>query len=115
MSRQAVPVLTLSVACAVALTANRFVTTLGAVPAAAGNALGVNRAASTVAGEFVPVDVLGTAVIEAGAAIAAGSLVEADATGRAVTRSAGAILGRLAPAEVATAAGDFVEIVLIPN
>lgn len=115
MSRQASPVLTLTITSASALTANRFVTPAGAVPAAGANALGVGRTAALAAGEAVPVDVLGTAVVMAGGAIAAGAAVETDAQGRAVTKSSGATLARLAPGESATAAGDFVEVVLIPN
>lgn len=115
MSRQSHPIFTATVTSTSALTANRFVTTTGAVPAAGANALGVARAPALAAGESVPVDVLGTAVVQAGAAIAAGAAVECDASGRAITKAAGATLGRLAPGEVATALGDFVEVVLIPN
>lgn len=112
MSRQCTPILTLSVIATAALTADRFVTAAGAVPAAGASALGVGR--STVAiGARQPVDVLGTSVIETGAAIAANAFVETDVSGRAITKAAGVTLGRLAPGEVATAAGQFVEVLLL--
>lgn len=113
MSRQSTPILTQSVIATAALTADRFVTIAGAVPAAGASAYGVGR--STVAiGARQTVDVLGTAVVEAGAAIAEGAFVQTDASGRAITKAAGVTLGRLAPGEVATAAGQFVEVLLLP-
>lgn len=114
MSRQATPILTLSLIAAAALSADRFVTPSGAVPAAGATALGVGRTAAAV-GERQPVDVLGTSIVETGGAIAANALVETDASGRAVTLAAGVVLGRLAPGEVATAAGQFVEVILLPT
>lgn len=114
MSRQCTPILTLSLTLTATVVAERFVTVAGAQTGAAGNAIGVTRTAG-VAGDVVPVDTLGTAVVEVGAAIAAGALVESDASGRAVTRSAGVTLGRLAPSQVATAAGQYVEILLFTN
>lgn len=113
MSRQSTPILTLSVVAIAALNADRFVTATGAVPAAGASALGVGRAAAAI-GQRTPVDVMGTAVVEAGAAIAANAFVETDNLGRAVTKAAGVTLGRLAPGEVATAAGQFVEVLLLP-
>ena len=108
-------IVTLTGPATAALSANRFVTTAGAVPAAAANAVGVTRTAGAI-GDLVPVDVLGTTIVEAGAAIAAGAAVETDAQGRAVLLASGAKLGRLAPSQpAATAAGQLVEIVLIPN
>ncbi len=114
MSRQCIPLLTLTLGLTATVVAERFVTGAGAQTGAAGNALGVARTAG-VSGENIPVDVIGTAIVEAGAAIAANALVEADSVGRAVTKSAGVTLGRLAPGQSATAAGQFVEIILIQN
>lgn len=114
MSRQCIPVLTLSLPLTGTVVAERFVTGAGAQTGAAGNALGVTRTAG-VSGDIVPVDVIGTTIVEAGAAIAANALVEADASGRAVTKSAGVTLGRLTPGQSATAAGQFVEVLLIQN
>jgi len=114
MSRQNRPLLTLTLLLTGTVIADRFVTGAGAQTGAAGNAIGVTKTAG-VSGERVPVVNLGTATVEVGAAIAANALVEADASGRAVTKSAGVTLGRLAPGEVAAAAGQFVEVILIQN
>jgi hypothetical protein len=115
MSAQSHSLLGVTVVAAGALTAHRFVvlaTGLQAGAAVAG--VGVTDSNAAI-GEAVHAHVIGTAQVEAGAAIAAGALVESDASGRAVTRSAGATLGRLAPREVAAAAGDKVEIILFQN
>jgi hypothetical protein len=113
MSRQSTPVLTLSVIATAVINGDRFVTAAGAAPAAGASALGVARAPAAIGGR-TPVDVMGTSVIETGGAITANAFVETDNLGRAVTKSAGVTLGRLAPGEVATAAGQFVEVLLLP-
>lgn len=97
-----------------AVTAGRFVTPTGAQAGAAANTLGVART-DAVAGQAFPVDVAGTAVVEAGAGIAAGGAVQTDAQGRAITREAGPLVARLAPGSSASVAGDLVEVILIPN
>lgn len=104
--------LTLTVAAAAALTINRFVTATGAVPSANGNALGVTRT-SGAQGDLVPVDVMGTALVEASAAISAGAAVATTNDGRAVTYSTGVAVGRALQA--ASGAGALVEVLLIPN
>lgn len=114
MSRQCISLLTLTLGLTGTVVAQRFVTGAGAQTGAAGNALGVARTAG-VSGENIPVDVIGTAIVETGAAIAANALVESDASGRAVTKAAGVTLGRLAPGQSAAAAGQFVEVLLIQN
>lgn len=112
MSAQSISLLTLSLTAAAALTANRFVTHAGAVPAAGANVAGVNR--STVAsGAITPVDVIGTAVVEASAAIALGAAIETTATGKAVTKTTGATVARALQA--AAADGDLIEVLLIAN
>lgn len=112
MAQTSLSILTLTVKASAVLTARRFATLGGAVPAAGAAAAGVVRTAAAI-GDDVAVDVYGTAIVEAGAAVAAGAAVEADATGRAITLAAGVKLGRARSA--ATAAGDLIEIVLIPN
>lgn len=107
------PVLTLSVASAAALNAERFVTVAGAVPAAGANVFGVNRSSAAAAGELVPVDVLGTSIVVAGAAVAVGAALETDNQGRAITLNAGVKVARALQA--AAAAGDRIEVFLIPN
>ncbi|MFC3716810.1 capsid cement protein [Luteimonas soli] len=105
--------LTLTILAAAALTAQRFVTTAGAVATAAGNADGV-AATDAAIGDLVPVDVAGTAVVTAGAAIAAGAYVQVGTDGKAITQaSGGAAVGKAL--EAASADGDPIEILLIPN
>ena len=92
-----------------------LVTATGAQTGAGGNAIGVARYSGAI-GDKVPCDALGTAYVEAGAAIAAGAQVGADSSGRAITWVSGAILGRVVPNDPgASAAGQFVETLLIPN
>lgn len=112
MSQQSIAILSLPVPATGTIVANRFITHAGAQTGAAARALGVARYAG-VSGDMILSDVLGTAVVEAGAAIAAGAQVESDSSGRAVTKSAGATLG--AALQAASAAGDLIEVLLIPN
>lgn len=112
MSNQNIALLSLTVTATGAITGDRFITGAGAQTGAAGNALGVARYGGAI-GEKVTVDVIGTAIVEAGAAIAANALVESDANGRAVTKAAGVTLGRALQA--AAAAGQKIEVLLIQN
>lgn len=113
MAQQSLSVLTLTVALTGQVAANRFVTPAGAQAGADANTLGVCRTAG-VSGDKAPVDVLGTAVVEAGAAVSAGASLKADSSGRAITwASSGAKIG--IALEAATAAGQFIEVLLIPN
>lgn len=114
MSRQFTSLLTLPLVTTGAVAAERFVTHLGAQAGAAANALGVARTAATASGQTIVVDAVGTAAVEAGAAVAQGDLIQTDASGRAITRtSTNPIVGRALQA--ATAAGDFIEVLLIAN
>lgn len=103
--------LTLSVVAAATLTANRFVTATGAVPSNKGNTLGVLRTGGS-SGDLVPVDVVGTAMVEASASISAGAALNTTATGLAVTHTDGVIVGR---ALTGGSAGDLIEVLLIAN
>lgn len=94
------------------LTADRFVTLAGAVPAAGDAGCGV-LAFDAEAGDLITVYVMGTAVVEVGAGgLADGALVQTDASGLAITKAAGATLGR---ALKAAAAGEKVEVLLIQS
>lgn len=85
----------------------------GAPAVAAGNAMGF-ATTSAPSGGRVPVGVGITCLAIAGAAIAAGALVEVHTTvTQVVTKSAGVGIGRALNA--ASAAGDIVEILPIPN
>lgn len=114
MSRQSLSIFALTVIATAALTAERMVTGAGAVATAAGRALGATRSDAAI-GEPTTVDVLGTSLVTAGAAIAADALVEVGAAGKVVTKAAGVTVGRLAPGSVALADGDVVEVILIVN
>lgn len=103
---------TLSVAASAAVAAERFVTAAGAYPAAAANALGV-AATPAAPGELFAVDVLGTAVATAGAAISQHAYVQIGTDGKVIPRAAGAVVGQALQA--AGADGDRIEVLLIPN
>lgn len=102
------PILMTTVIAAAALTAQRFVTTVGAVPAAGAKVLGVCNASYDI-GESAGVGVLGIFAVEAGAAVAVDSQVQTDAQGRAITLDTGVDCGRAL--DVASAAGQMIRIV----
>lgn len=86
----------------------------GVAAVAAGNAVGTTQTSASAAGQRVPVAVLGTTIAIAGAAIAAGAAVEVHTTvTQVVTKSAGVTIGRALTA--ASAAGDQIELLIIPN
>jgi hypothetical protein len=89
------------------------VTAAGAPATAAGNAVGFAQVGG-VSTDVVPVVALGTSKAVAGAAITAGALVEVHSTvAQVVTRYAGVSIGRALTA--AAAAGDEIEVLIIPN
>ena len=88
------------------------VTAAGAVATAAGNAVGFAKTAAA-SGARCPVQVAGVAIATASAAIAVGAAVEVAAGGQVVTKSAGIAVGRALTA--AAAAGDLIEVLVIPN
>lgn len=112
MAAAAKKVLTLSVVAAAALAQYRAVTGLGAVPAAGARSLGFTDTAAA-AGERVAVGAVGSTIAEAGAAFAADVALELDASGRVITKAAGVTVARALQA--AGAAGQLVEVLLIPN
>lgn len=112
MAASCIKVLTLSVVAAAALVQHRAVTGAGTVPAAGGRCLGVADFPAAV-GERVSVGAMGTVVAESGAAFANEAALELDAAGRFITRAAGVTVARALGA--ATAVGQRVEVLLIPN
>lgn len=113
MAATSIPLLTLGVVLSGTVAQFGPVTAAGAPATAAGNAVGFSRVAG-ISGDRVPVDALGTALATAGAAISAGALVEVHTTvSQVVTKSAGVAIGRALTA--AAAAGDVIEVLLIPN
>jgi hypothetical protein len=113
MGKQSIPILALTRKATGTIAQHRFVTPAGAQAGADVNALGVSTTAAE-SGDDLSLDALGTTVVEAGAAIADGATLKSDATGRAITWvTAGA---KLAIAlEAAGAAGEFIEVLFIPN
>ena len=104
-------ILTLSIVAGAALASARFVTQAGVYPAAGAAAIGVTRTSAGAAGDLVPVDVLGTAIAEAGAAFAKDVPLMLDATGRVIAwTTTNKAVGRSMAA--AGAAGDMVEVLL---
>lgn len=115
MSRQSQPLLLLTLIAIGAVAEFRFVGTDSGQAGAAANTLGVSQFAADAAGEAFPVVALGTAVVETGGAIAAGGLIETDASGRAVAKNLGITVARALPGQSSAGAGEFIEVVLIPN
>lgn len=113
MSLQATPLLALPVTLTGTVAANRFVGPAGAYAAAGGNTLGVARSGGD-SGAKVTADVLGTAIVEAGAAVTAGDTLKVDSTGRGITWvTSGAKVGLAL--QTASGSGVFIEVLLIPN
>lgn len=113
MSRQSISLLALTVAAAGTIAENRFVTPAGAQAGADANTLGVCRQAAVV-NDKVTVDVLGTAIVEAGAAVTLNATVKSDASGRAIDWiTSGAKVG--IALQAASAAGQMIEVLLVPN
>ncbi len=113
MSGQNISLLALNGTAAGAITTCHFVTPGFAEAGAGANTLGVCRQ-TAVLGDKITVDVLGTAVVEAGAAVNAGDSLMTDATGRALTWAVSGAKVALA-LQAATAAGQLIEVLLIPN
>jgi hypothetical protein len=100
---------TMSVLAAAALTAHRFTTSAGAVPAAGVWCPGV-AADAFDAGEQASLVTHGIKTVESGAAVTLDAEVQTDASGRAIDKAAGIGLGRALDA--ATAAGEFIRVKL---
>lgn len=113
MSKQANGIYPITVSATATLTERRFVTFAGAVPAADAYVIGVTRQ-NAVSGDKVTVDTLGTAIVEAGAAITAGATLKVDNTGKVITwATSGAKVG--IAMQAAGASGDFIEVLLLQN
>ncbi len=105
-------ILTLAVLTAAVITEFRAITHTGTVPASGEAALGFSTT-NAISNEMVAVDVLGTTIATAGAAIAQGALVQVGTAGKVITKTTGIAVGRALQA--ASADGDNIEIFLIPN
>lgn len=113
MAVAAIDILTVGVVATGTVTQYQPILASGANCVAAGNAVGFARIGG-VATDRIPTTVLGTSIAIAGAAIAVGALVEVHTTvTQVVTKSAGIAIGRALTA--ASAAGDQIEVLIIPN
>lgn len=113
MSQQSISLLALTVTATAALTAHRFVTSAGAVPSAGAAALGVSRS-DAAQGDRAPVDVIGTAIVEAGEAISAGAYIAVGSNGKAAVYEDGDVCVGQA-LEAASGDGVRFEMLLIQS
>lgn len=113
MPASSTPVLTLTVTLSGTVAAKRFVTAAGAQAGADANTLGVARVAG-VSGDEIAVDVLGTTIVEAGAAISAGATIKTNAAGKAVTWATSGPKVAIA-LQASGGNGDLIEVLLTPN
>lgn len=113
MSAQSFPIWSGTLIATAVIPANRFVTIAGIVCAADLNSCGVARTAAAI-GDAVTYDRLGSAVVETGAAVTLGASVKSDGTGRAIDWAAAGVKQGQA-LQAATAAGQFIEVFLMPN
>lgn len=111
MPASKIPLLTLTVVAAAALSEHQAVGYDGDVATAAGAMQGLATTDAAL-GDPVAVDVLGTSVAIAGAAVAVGAALEVGAGGKLVTKAAGVTVARALQA--AAADGDLFEVMLIP-
>ena len=105
-----ISLLTLTVTASATVAASRFVTQAGAYPSAGAKGFGVTRSGGGN-GDLIPVDVLGTAIVEAGGTVTKGAALELDATGRVVAKSTGVAV---AQAMEAGAEDGLIEVLLTP-
>ena len=113
MSYQSTPLLTVPRTLSGTVAAHRLVTIAGAQAGADAVTLGVAQTGGA-SGAVVPVDVIGTTIVESGAAITAGDTLKSDASGRAITWvTSGSKVGKALQA--ATGAGQFIEALLLDN
>lgn len=112
MAVAAIATLTNGVLASAAITQYAAVSGAGAIAAAGARAAGFAQTAGAI-GERVPLTTVGTAVAISGAAIAVDAALEVGAAGAVITKATGATVGRALTA--ATAAGQQVEVLVIPN
>mgnify|MGYP003646480655 CR=1 FL=1 len=103
--------LVLQVVATAAISTARGVSFAGAHTGAGLAIYGVSRTSGAI-GDPVPIDCIGTTLMESGAAVTAGAAVEVDSVGRAINFAAGVKVGRALSA--ASAAGQMVEVLLFP-
>lgn len=92
MSAQKKPILTITRSATGAITAHRAVTLAGTVAATGAAAVGFSVADAAI-GESFAVDVIGTSIGIAGAAIAAGAALQVGTNGHVITQTTGNRIG----------------------
>lgn len=114
MARQGIPLIQIQLSAGGSVNARRFVSSSATQTVADAAAIGVSTLSAEI-GEVLPVVSVGTAIVEAGAAIpTVGTVVKSDANGRAIGWvTSGSKLGYAL--QIAGGAGDFIEVLLIPN
>ena len=115
MSKASHAIFTDTVIAAAVLTNNRLVNQAGTVPAAGALAYGVTRSDAAI-GDPTPVDVMGTAIVEAGAAFGKDVALMVGTAGKAIAHdNVGSkhAIGR--SLEASTGDGAFVEVLLVPS
>lgn len=110
-----ISILTLTVVAGAAVAAERFVTQAGGYPAAGAVAFGVTRTSASQAGDLLPVDVLGTTIVETGAAVTPDAALMVDAQGRVVPLTVGSKSPVARALGVAAGAGERIEVLLVPS
>lgn len=115
MSSGNISLLTLTVAAAAATAACRFVTQAGAYPAAGAAGFGVTRTSAANQGDLLPVDVLGTTIVETGGAFAKDAALMVDASGRVIALTVGSKSPVAKSMEPSTGAGQLIEVLLVPS
>jgi hypothetical protein len=112
MAAASISILVLSLDAAGALATARGVTGAGAYPSAGAGIRGVTRTKADAAGDRVPIDVIGTALVESGGAVTKDAAQMIDATGRVLDKtSTNVVVGYALTA--AAAAGTVVEVLLV--
>lgn len=109
MSKQSIPILSLTLVAGATLSANRFVNLDGTVPEAGSAAFGVVRSSAS-SGDTVTVDVQGVVAVETGGSFSAGQELQCTVSGRVVAASGGTVLG--VALQASTGAGQFVMVLL---
>ena len=114
MSAQSIGILSLTAtAGSGGVTVNRFVGYDGSVASTDEATIGV-ATTTAASGVLYTLVTIGTAIVEAGAAITAGDVLKVDSSGRGITWvTSGAKVGRALQA--ATAAGQLIEVRLLDN
>ena len=103
-----------SVKLTAALAAPHLFTTLaGALPAAGARAHGVARYGGAV-GDLVTVDIMGISLATAAAAVDKDAALEVTAAGKVQTKAGSNVVVARA-LEAASAAGDIIEVLLLPS